>query len=216
MACFMAKWSMDYPGQSGHLHLSLYDIKTGEPVFFDPAKSHCMSDTMRQFTAGLLKYMKPFLAMSAPTINSYTRLTKGAWAPTSATWGVDNRTTAVRAIPGSEKSQRLEFRIGAADGNPYLVAAAVIGAGLKGIEENLVLGDPIQGNAYEIQEALPEEVRLPSNLRDAVRLFRKSAEAAELFGTEFVDHFASTREWEVREYDRHVTDWQLKRYFEII
>lgn len=216
IATFMAKWSMDYPGQSGHLHLSLYDIKTGQPIFFDPAKPHCVSDTMRQFTAGLLRYMKPFLVMSAPTINSYTRLTKGAWAPTSATWGIDNRTTAVRAIPGNEKSQRLEFRIGAADGNPYLVAAAVIGAGLKGIEENLVLGDPIQGNAYEIQETLPEAVRLPSNLRDAVRLFRKSAEAAELFGTEFVDHFASTREWEVREYDRHVTDWQLKRYFEII
>lgn len=216
LANFMAKWSMDYPGQSGHLHLSLYDIETGKPVFFDAGKPACMSDTMQQFTAGMMEYMKPFLVLSAPTINSYTRLTKGAWAPTAATWGVDNRTTAIRAIPGDENSQRLEFRIGAADGNPYLVAAAVIGAGLKGVEENLVLGEPLTGNAYEVQETLPKEVQLPTNLRDATRLFDASEEARALFGSEFVDHYVSTREWEVREYEKHVTDWQLSRYFEII
>jgi glutamine synthetase len=215
-ATFMAKWSMEYPGQSGHMHLSLYDIKTGKPVFFDAEKPCSMSETMNQYIAGIIKYMKPFLVMSAPTINSYTRLTKGAWAPTSATWGVDNRTTAVRAIPGNENSQRLEFRVGAADGNPYLVAAAVIGAGLKGIEEKLSLMDSIHGNAYEIQDTLPKEIQFPSNLRDATRIFSESKEARELFGNEFVDHYVSTREWEVREYEKHVTDWQLKRYFEII
>jgi glutamine synthetase len=171
---------------------------------------------MRQFIAGQLKYMKPFLAMSAPTINSYTRLTKGAWAPNSATWGIDNRTTAIRSICGDEKSQRVEFRIGAADGNPYLVAAAVLGAGLKGIEEKLTLDDPVKGNAYEVQERLPEKFQLPKNLRDATRLFVKSKEARDLFGNVFVDHFAQTREWEVREYERTITDWQMQRYFEII
>jgi glutamine synthetase len=175
-----------------------------------------MSEIMRQYTAGVLKYMRPFLVMSAPTINSYARLTKGAWAPTSATWGIDNRTTAVRIIPGSEKSQRIEFRIGAADGNPYLVTAAVMGAGLKGIEEKLSLDEPVTGNAYEIQENLSEDIRLPSNLRDATSLFNKSGEARELFGNDFVNHFVSTREWEVREYERQVTDWQMRRYFEII
>ncbi len=216
MATFMAKWSMEYPGQSGHLHMSLYDINTGKSLFHDAGAPNAMSETMKQYIAGVIKYMKPFLAMSAPTVNSYTRLVKGAWAPTSATWGIDNRTTAVRAIPGDETSQRIEFRIGAADGNPYLVAAAVLGAGLKGIQEKLILSDPVKGNAYEIQDRLPDELLFPSNLKDAVRVFRASKEARELFGDEFVDHYASSRDWEVREYEKHVTDWQLQRYFEII
>ena len=216
IATFMAKWSMDYPGQSGHLHQSLYDIKTGKSVFYDKGAPYSMSKTMRQYLAGILKHLKPFLVMSAPTINSYTRLTKGAWAPTSATWGVDNRTTALRAIPGDEKCQRIEFRVGAADGNPYLVSAAVIGAGLKGIEEKLTLGDPVNGNAYEFETDLPEELQFPTNLRDATSLFNQSKEARDLFGDEFVDHYVSSREWEVREYEKFVTNWQLQRYFEII
>lgn len=216
IATFMAKWSMAYPGQSGHMHQSLYNLETGKSVFYDEDRPHCMSDMMRHYIAGIIKYLKFFLAMSAPTINSYTRLTKGAWAPTSATWGIDNRTAALRAIPGDEHSQRMEFRVSAADGNPYLVAAAVIGAGLKGIEEKLSLGDPVAGNAYEIQEKLPEELQFPTNLRDAIRLFSQSAAARELFGNEFVDHYVSSREWEVREYEKFVTSWQLNRYFEII
>jgi len=216
MATFMAKWSMDYPGQSGHLHMSLYDLKTGNHLFHDASEPHCMSDTMKHFIAGVIKYMKPFLVMSAPTINSYTRLVKGAWAPTAATWGVDNRTTAVRAIPGDEASQRMEFRIGSADGNPYLVSAAVLGAGLLGVREKLVLPEPIKGNAYEIQDRLSDDLLLPSNLKDAIRVFRNSKEARELFGDEFVDHYAGSRDWEVREHEKHVTDWQLERYFEII
>ncbi len=216
VATFMAKWSMDYPGQSGHMHQSLYDLNSGKSVFHDPEAKDGMSEIMRWYTAGVVKYMKEFLVMSAPTINSYTRLTKGAWAPTSAAWGMDNRTTAVRVIPGNDSAQRLEFRIGAADGNPYLVAAAVIGAGLRGIEEKRSLADPVKGNAYEIQDRMPEELQLPTCLKDAARLFKHSAAARELFGDTFVDHFVCTREWEVREYERFVNDWQLKRYFEII
>ena len=171
---------------------------------------------MRHFLAGVQKYMRPFLVMSAPVINSYTRLVKGAWAPTSATWGVDNRTTALRAIVGSPKSQRIEFRVGAADGNPYLVTAAVIGAGLKGIEQELPLDEPVKGNAYDVEDKLPEDLQFPTNLRDATRIFSRSEEARDLFGDAFVDHYVSTREWEVREYEKQITDWQLERYFEII
>ncbi len=98
----------------------------------------------------------------------------------------------------------------------HLVAAAVIGAGLKGIEEKLTLGDPISGNAYEVQKSLPEELQFPTNLRDATALFKRSAEARDLFGDEFVDHYVSSRDWEVREYEKFVTSWQLQRYFEII
>ena len=156
------------------------------------------------------------LPLYAPTINSYTRLVKGAWAPTAATWGLENRTAALRVIRGSQKAQRVEFRIGSADANPYLVAAGNIAAGLQGIREGLSLGDPIVGNAYEQQDDLPEEFQLPSNLIDATRVFAQSDVARSALGDAFVDHFAASRDWEVREYERYVNDWQLKRYFEII
>lgn len=216
LATFMAKWSMDYPGQSGHVHQSLTAKQGGESLFYDGAKANQMSDIMQHYIAGQQQLLKPFLAMCAPTINSYTRLVKGFWAPTTATWGIDNRTCALRAIPGSENSQRLEFRLGSADGNPYLVAAANIAAGLIGIERKLTPTDPVQGNAYEVEDSLPGELQLATNLRDATRDFQASGDAIEAFGAEFVEHYACSRDWEVREYERHVNDWQLKRYFELI
>lgn len=216
LATFMAKWSMDYPGQSGHCHQSLLETRTGKCVFYDAKAEHGMSEVMRQYVAGQQKYMKPFLALTSPTINSYARLVKGAWAPTASTWGADNRTTALRVISGSEKSQRVEFRVGSADANPYLVAAATLGAGLLGIRDKLELGPPVVGNAYEVQDELEEDLQLPGNLRDSVRNLAASEEARGIFGNAFIDHFLSTRDWEVREYERYVNDWQLKRYFEII
>ena len=113
-----------------------------------------MSDTMRFYIGGMQKYLRPFLALTSPTVNSYTRLVKGAWAPTASTWGIENRTTALRVIRGGEKSQRVEFRVGSADANPYLVAAANLGAGLLGIRDRIEPTDPITGNAYEQQEGL--------------------------------------------------------------
>ncbi|XOV87483.1 MAG: glutamine synthetase family protein [Pseudomonadota bacterium] len=216
VATFMAKWSMDYPGQSGHCHQSLVDLKTGESAFYEATAPHHMSEIQRQYVAGMQKYLREFLAITSPTINSYTRLVKGAWAPTAATWGVENRTTALRVIAGTSKSQRVEFRVGAADANPYLVAAATLAAGLLGIREKLALSEPVTGNAYEIQETLPPALQLPGNLRDANRDLVTSAAAREVFGDAFVDHFVASRDWEVREYERHVNDWQLQRYFEII
>jgi glutamine synthetase len=206
---------MDYPGQSGHVHQSLVDAN-GAGQFHDAAAEHNMSALMRQYVAGQQKFLKPFLSLCAPTINSYTRLVKGAWAPTAVAWGVDNRTTALRVITGSEQSQRVEFRIGPADANPYLIAAASLGAGLLGIEQQLDPGEPLTGNAYEQEADFPTERQLATNLRDATRDLAASTEARELFGNEFVDHFIASRDWEVREHERHVTDWQLQRYFEII
>ena len=216
IATFMAKWSMDYPGQSGHLHQSLVTTGGTRSVFFDDQDSSGMSDLMRHYVAGIQTHLPALLAMTAPTINSYTRLVKGAWAPTASTWGIENRTTALRVIKGSAKSQRVEFRIGAADANPYLTAAATLGAGLLGIAAKLPLGDAIQGNAYEVQDSLPSAQQLPANLLDATRAFEVSDAAVELFGQAFVEHFAASRKWEVREYERHLNDWQLQRYFEII
>jgi glutamine synthetase len=171
---------------------------------------------MKSYIAGQIKYSKQFLAMVAPTINSYTRLVKGFWAPTSLAWGVENRTTSLRVIPGSEKSQRVEFRVAAADANPYLASAAILGAGLMGIKENLTLEPPMLGNAYEVQDQLPDERQLSNTLAGSTLELAKSSAAKKLFGAEFVDHFVTTREWEVREYQKAVTDWQLQRYFEII
>ncbi|NRA54773.1 MAG: glutamine synthetase [Gammaproteobacteria bacterium] len=213
MATFMAKWSKDLPGQSGHIHISLCDLD-GKSAFYDGSKEYNMSDTQRHFLAGQQRFMPEFLAMVAPTVNSYSRMVPGLWAPLDATWGVENRTTALRVIPGSEKSQRVEYRIGSADANPYLALSAALASGLYGIEHQLEPLPQVKGNAYE--QPQPTEIHLPSSLFEAAIMFKHSEVAKELFGHEFVAHFAATREWEEREYRKHVTDWELERYFEII
>ncbi|MCB0412772.1 MAG: hypothetical protein KDD50_00460 [Bdellovibrionales bacterium] len=216
MATFMARWNLKYPGQSGHIHQSLYDLESQKPLFFNGSNKYRMSDLMKHYVAGQMKYLQPMLALTSPTINSYTRLVKGFWAPTAMTWGVENRTTALRVIPGNEKSQRIEYRVGSADANPYLAAAAVVGAGLLGIEQKLELDDALHGNAYEVQDMMPDEKQFPSNLRDSVANLKRFPLAKELLGDEFVEHFVSSRMWEVREHEKAITDWQLERYFELI
>ncbi|MEY3259573.1 MAG: hypothetical protein RIT46_402 [Pseudomonadota bacterium] len=214
MATFMAKWSNDWPGQSGHLHMSLVDEKTGKPVFYDETKPLGMSDTMRWFVGGQQALMPELLSMIACTVNSYTRLIPGYWAPTSASWGYENRTCALRVIGGAPKSQRVEYRIAAADINPYIAFAASIGSGLWGIENKIEPTAPVEGNAYE--KRFPAKMGLPSTLWEAAQKLKGSKAARNLFGDEFVDHYAATREWEEREARKAITDWQLARYFEII
>lgn len=213
MATFMAKWSPDYPGQSGHIHLSLKD-KKGQALFHDASQSGNMSETMRHFVAGQQKLMPEFLAMVAPTVNSYRRLIPGFWAPTEASVGIDNRTCAIRIIPGSESSQRLEYRIGAADANPYIILSAVIASGLWGIENKAEIESMVSGSAYD--QDFPEHLKLPETLWDAAQLLKKSEVAREYFGDAFVDHFCASREWEEREFRKHISQWELERYFEII
>lgn len=213
MATFMAKWSRDWPGQSGHIHLSLKD-GDGKPVFHAPDQPHQMSQTMRHFIGGQQQLMPELLAMVAPTINSYTRLIPGFWAPTDSTIGVENRTCALRVIPGSAKSQRVEYRVAAADANPYIILAAALGSGLWGIEQRIEPEPLVEGNAYD--HKFPERLALPRTLWDAAQRLKQSRMAREYFGDAFVDHFAATREWEEREFRKHITDWELARYFEII
>ena len=213
MATFMAKWSADYPGQSGHIHLSIRD-PAGKAVFHDPSQPHSMSQTMRWFIGGQQRLMPELLAMVAPTINSYRRLIPGFWAPTEASVGVDNRTCAIRIIPGSEKSQRLEYRIAAADANPYIILAAVIASGLWGIENRIEIEALVEGSAYD--KTFPAHLQLPATLWDAAQGLKASSMAREYFGDEFVEHFAASREWEEREFRKHISQWELERYFEII
>ncbi len=213
MATFMAKWSPDWPGQSGHIHMSLKDANGGG-VFHDTSKEGNMSDAQRWFVGGQQKLMPELLAMIAPTVNSFSRLIPGFWAPTDATWGIDNRTCAIRVIPGSEKAQRVEFRISAADINPYIALAAALGSGLWGIENRIEPDKPVVGNAYDM--TFPKRLALPKTLFEAAQALRRSKAGRALFGDAFVDHYAATREWEEREFRRAITDWEMERYFEII
>ena len=169
-----------------------------------------MSELMRQYIAGLVTNMQELTAVFCPTVNSYKRTVPGAWAPVNATWSVDNRTTAVRAIPGPGKSTRVELRLTGADINPYLAMAASLAAGLDGIERKLEVPRGTV-NAYA-----GEAPALPRTLGEAVGLFRAERVAREWLGEAFVEHYASTREWEVRQYEKAVTDWELARYFESV
>jgi glutamine synthetase len=210
VATFMAKWNSNLPGCSGHIHQSLADAQTGKNLFHSPQGEREMSGLMRHYMAGQLALMREFTAMYLPTVNSYKRTVPGTWAPTNVTWGIDNRTTAVRAIPACSKATRVELRLPGADSNPYLALAASLAAGLYGIENKLELGAPTV-NAYASKAP-----GLPRTLEKAAALFRASGAAREYFGADFVEHYAATRRWEVREFRRAVTDWELARYFEII
>jgi glutamine synthetase len=214
MATFMAKWSKDWPGQSGHIHTSLIRAADGKAAFHDPSKPHNMSDEMRWYVGGQQKLMPELLAMVACTVNSYSRLIPGFWAPTTATWGVENRTCALRVIPGGASSQRVEYRIAAADINPYLALAVAIGSGLHGIENRIEPDAMVEGNAYE--KKFLKNRSLPRTLTEASEWLLKSRAGRALFGDDFVEHFAASREWEDREFRRAITDWELARYFEII
>jgi glutamine synthetase len=207
---FMAKWNAGLPGSSGHLHQSLSRTGNNENLFSGEAADGGMPEPMEQYVAGLATNMQELTAIFCPTINSYKRTVPGAWAPVNTTWGVDNRTTAVRAIPSRGKSARVELRLTGADINPYLAMAAALAAGLDGIERKLELPPPTV-NAYS-----GDAPALPRTLADATRLFRESRMAREWLGEEFVEHYASTREWEVRQYEKAVTDWELARYFESV
>ena len=214
LATFMAKWSQQQPGQSGHIHLSLLAKPDGDAVFHDSSNDHAISDTMRHFVGGQQRLLPEFAVLAAPTVNSYRRLVPGLWAPTDASWGIDNRTCALRAIAGAAKSQRVEYRVPGADANPYLALAAAVASGMYGIEQEIEPTPPVNGNAYEAE--LPRELSLPRSLGDAASAFSQSAFARDWFGDPFVDHFTATRDWEVRSFRKHVSDWELARYFELI
>ncbi len=210
MATFMAKWNPRLPGSSGHVHQSLFDRHGRKNLFFAQNSEGGISDLMRQYMAGQMDLMRDFTVLFCPTVNSYKRMVRGTWAPTNVTWGMDNRTTALRAIASGAKGTRVEHRLAGADANPYLSIAASLASGLDGIERGLKLSAPTT-NAYET-DAPP----LPRTLEEATALFRSSARANVCFGEEFVEHFAATRDWETRQFRAAVTDWELERYFEII
>lgn len=213
IATFMAKISENLPGCSGHVHQSLWDEKETTNLFYDEKETNNMSVLMQHYIAGQLYCLPQILPMIAPTINSYKRLVEGAWAPTTVTWAVDNRTVALRALPLSKKAARLETRVVGSDTNPYLAMSACLAAGLYGVKNKLPLTQPATvGNGYRDES----NRRFPNSLEKATAIMKNSPLAKELFGEDFVNHFTQTREWEHRQFANKVTDWEMKRYFEII
>lgn len=210
-ASFMAKWNENLPGCGGHIHQSLWNINADSNLFsgtFDEQKNGFLG----QYVAGILRCMPDLMPIYAPTVNSYKRLHGGDWAPNSVSWGIDNRTVALRILPHAGKSARIELRVPGADTNPYLVMAAMLASGLYGVSKSLKLTKPTTGNAYT---SVPLEKRLPANLREATGIMRNSSLANRLLGKEFVDYYCRTRGHEYRQYERTVSDWEINRYFEL-
>ena len=213
MATFMAKISESLPGCGGHVHQSLWDKAAKKNLFFDAKDKHNMSELMKSYVAGQLHCLPHLLPMYAPTINSYKRLVEGAWAPTTLTWAINNRTVALRVLSGGSKSCRLETRVIGSDANPYLAMAASLASGFYGIRKKMKLKQSATvGNGYkDFSNGI-----LPSNLYEATTQMKSSTIAKEILGEKFVEHFTQTREWEWRQHLKAVTDWEYKRYFEII
>ncbi len=220
-ATFMAKWNDQEDGSSGHSHMSLWDRKRERNLFWDEGAEGHMSQLMRYFLAGVLEKLPEFMALYAPVINSYKRYVEGTWAPLNTTWGMDNRTCSVRIINNGKSAIRIENRVPGADANFYLVFAGTLASGLYGIERQLSLPERLDGNAYDeatINRALERgHIRqLARNLSAATDLLERSELAKEYFGEDFVEHFVATRRWEVKEYDKAVTNWDRRRYLELV
>ena len=213
LATFMAKPNENLPGCSGHVHQSLWSKDGKQNLFYDKKSKTGISPLMESYIAGQLYCLPYILPMYAPTVNSYKRLVEGAWAPTTITWAIDNRTTALRALPGSPQATRLETRVVGSDANPYLAMAGCLASGLYGIKKKMKLKTAATiGNGY----ADKKNGVLPRNLWEATQEMKSSPVAKELFGEAFVEHFTGTREWEWKQFSKVVTDWELKRYMEII
>jgi glutamine synthetase len=207
---FMAKYNYDLAGNSSHIHNSLWSADGKTPLFFDRQADWTLSELGQQWAAGQIKYAKEFTWFLAPYINSYKRFQAGTFAPTKIMWSEDNRTAGFRLCGEGTKGIRMECRIGGADLNPYLAFAALIAAGLAGIDEKLTLQKPFVGDAYQASR-LPE---IPKTLRDATETLAKSKMLKAAFGEEVIEHYVHTAKWEQMEYDRRITDWELHRGFE--
>ncbi|MCS0636159.1 glutamine synthetase family protein [Streptomyces sp. LP05-1] len=204
---FMAKYN-EREGNSCHIHLSLQALdRPGESVMAGDGPGG-MSPVMRHFLAGQLAALRDFSLLYAPNINSYKRFQPGSFAPTAVAWGYDNRTCALRVV-GHGRSLRFENRLPGGDVNPHLAVAGLVAAGLYGIEHELDLPDPCEGNAYTAGYA-----RVPTTLREAAELWENSPIAKEAFGDEVVAHYLNMARVELAAYDAAVTDWELRRSFE--
>ncbi len=213
-ACFLSKLKETLSGQSGHLHVSLRHIDSGKPVFADTSAPDGLSETARHFIGGLVTLMPEMLALCSQTVNAYKRLVPGMWAPTYASWGIQNRTVAARVMNDSPAATRVEFRVPSADTNPYAALSMLIGAGLWGIENRIDPGAPRQDDCY--QTPAPEGAAFPRDLSEAADRLEASERARAIFGDDFIDCFVTARRAEHAAYSRHVSSWEVERYLEVV
>jgi glutamine synthetase len=207
---FLSKWDYDAAGNSSHVHQSLWSADGKTSLFHDPEAEFGMSELMRNYVAGLLHNARDITCFLAPYINSYKRFQAGTFAPTKAIWSRDNRTAGYRMCGEDTKALRIECRVGGSDLNPYLAMAAMLAAGIDGIENKRELPAPFVGDAYGDAEV--EEI--PATLRDAASALDGSSMLRGAFGDDVVDHYVHAARWEQTEYDRRITDWEVARGFE--
>jgi glutamine synthetase len=206
---FMAKYDHRRAGSSSHVHQSLWSLD-GKPSFYDHDDKHGMSDLMKHFLAGQLTHAQDITAFLAPYVNSYKRFTVGMFAPTKAVWSTDNRTAGFRVCGAHTKAVRVECRIPGADINPYLTCAALLAAGLAGIEGQYKLEPEASGDVYSARKVR----EIPKNLRDAAALLKGSKMLRAAFGDDVIDHYHHAAQWEIAETDRVVTDFERARLLE--
>jgi glutamine synthetase len=209
---FMAKYADDLDGCGGHIHQSLWTLDGATNAFWGEEDERHVSGLLKNYIAGVLATLPELMLIYAANVNSYKRYVARTWAPTNLTWGIDNRTAALRAIVSSPEAIRIENRVPGADLNPYLAFAATLAGGLHGIEKGLEPPAAVRGSAYKALDA----ARLPNSLPQALEAFRSSELARGWFGDEFCDQFIAFREWEVEKHRRAVTDWERRRYFEMV
>ncbi|WP_454286510.1 glutamine synthetase family protein [Rhizobium arsenicireducens] len=207
---FLAKWHYNAAGSSSHIHQSLWSADGKTPLFFDDNGEHGMSELMKHYMAGLLSHASEITYFLAPYINSYKRFMAGTFAPTKAIWSKDNRTAGYRLCGENSKAIRVECRVGGSDINPYLAMAALLAAGIDGIERKLALEPAFVGDAYGAREVR----EIPRTLRSAAVALNGSGLLRQAFGDDVVEHYVRAAEWEQEEYDRKITDWEVARGFE--
>ena len=206
---FMAKYDHRRAGSSSHIHQSLWS-KDGKASFADKADGHGMSDLMKHYLAGQLHHARDITAFLAPYVNSYKRFTVGMFAPTKAVWSADNRTAGFRVCGVHSKAIRVECRIPGSDVNPYLACAALLAAGLDGIEKKMVLEPELRGDMYSAKGIR----EIPHTLREAADLLNGSQMLRQAFGDDVIDHYHHAAQWEISETDRVVTDFERERLLE--
>jgi glutamine synthetase len=216
MLSFMARVAHDIAGNSGHVHISLLN-REGVPVFYDAAREHSLSATCRHFIGGLQTLLPELVLMLLPNVNSWRRLDESSWSfdPRFCAWAIDNRSAAIRVLPGDARILHLECRIPGADANPYLALGCVLAAGLRGVEEEIEPTEPVEVSTFGKKLHLPKRCALPQTMVEAIERFRHSKFAKEAFGAEFVRVFADTRAAQEKEFRNKVSEWELRRFLEL-
>lgn len=206
----MARRSEQEQGCGAHINVSLRRNDTDEPAFYDGQREDRLSDEMRFFLGGLNRYLPEFFLLLAPHLNSYKRFQPDLFTPLNNTWGINNKTVAHRAINVTPSAARIEVRLAGADMNPHLALLAVLAAGRLGIEQKIEPPPGVEGNGWAVED--PQGPTLPLDFAEAIARFDESALAREVLSPAFVDIYVADRRWQIDEFSKVVTDWELRMF----